>query len=102
MSILTKEGFFTRVHDYIGEDSSDEGISFLEDLTDTFSELEKRAGDTTDWEKKYKELDESWRKRYTHRFITGKSLIDEPKVDDTTEIDPEEIEIDDLFEVEEE
>lgn len=101
MAKLTRDEFFSRLHDRIGDDTSDEAISFLEDMTDTFNDLETRAtGDGTDWEKKYHELDESWKKRYRHRFFNGgdKSISDEVE---TVEVDtptPEEITVEDLFE----
>lgn len=102
MAILSKDEFFTRLHDRLGEDTSDEGISFLEDMTDTYNDMERKAtGDGVDWEKKYKELDESWKKRYRHRFFTGgdRGIPDDvTEVDETEEYNPEEITVEDLFE----
>lgn len=73
MSILNREDFFARLHERIGNDSTDEGIKFLEDFTDTFNSLEKRAADneSDDWKRKYEELNDTWKKRYTHRFFSG-------------------------------
>lgn len=74
MAILSRDEFFARLHDRIGSDSSDESISFLEDMSDTYNDLENKANtDNEDWKKKYYELDESWKKRYTHRFFNGDS-----------------------------
>lgn len=74
MAILSRDEFFARIHDKIGSDSSDDSISFLEDMSDTYNDLENKANnDNVDWEKKYHELDESWKKRYTHRFFSGDS-----------------------------
>lgn len=97
MAVLTREEFFDNLHTYIGEDSSDTAISFLEDMTDTYEDMERRTRDAADWERRYKELDETWRRRYKHRFLTGHSQIDVNETDDVEVIDPEEIEIDDLF-----
>ena len=102
MAVLSKDEFINRVHAYIGEDSSDDGISFLEDMTDTIEDYERRTGDSEDWERRYKELDETWKKRYKHRFLTGHSQIDIGETDDTEEIEPEEVDIDDLFDEREE
>lgn len=72
MAVLTRDDYFNRLHERIGDDTSDEAISFLEDLTDTYNDLEtKSKGNGEDWEKKYHDLDESWKKRYRHRFFTG-------------------------------
>ena len=72
MAVLEREDFFTRVQERIGDDSSDEAISFMEDMADTYNAMEQKAnGDGVDWEQRYKELDESWKKRYTHRFFSS-------------------------------
>ena len=99
MPVLKKEEFFAKLQERMGSDTSDEGISFFEDMTDTYNDLEKRAnGDGVDWERKYKELDESWRKRYRHRFFSGNGgNIPDVVTDNNEEDDPESIEYEDLF-----
>lgn len=99
MAVLSKEDFFARLHTRIGEDTSDEAISFLEDMTDTFNDLEKRAtGDGVNWEQKYHDLDESWKKRYRHRFFSGESNTPYDEGDTAGEdFTSETITVDDLF-----
>lgn len=98
MAVLTKEEFFERLKGRIGDDSSDETISFLEDMTDTYNDFETRLkGDGVDWEAKYRELDESWKKRYRHRFFTGESAPMTTDEEETQEYRPEEVSIEDLF-----
>lgn len=99
MAVLKKEEFFTRLHTKLGEDTSDDSIAFLEDMTDTYNELENRAnGNGEDWEKKYHDLDETWKKRYRHRFFSGASGNYDPREDkDPNEYDPESVSVDDLF-----
>ena len=101
MAILNREEFFAKLQGYIGEDKSDSGIAFLEDMTDTYNDMENRVkGDGENWEQKYKDLDESWRNRYRHRFFAGdvrgvpESVT---KVDETEQYDPDEIKVEDLF-----
>lgn len=100
MSVLNREEFFARLESRLANDTTDEGISFLEDMTDTYNDLERRAnGDGVDWEKKYKELDESWKKRYRHRFFSGGGSL-EMNDSETSTIDEksaDEIEVEDLF-----
>lgn len=98
MSVLNRDDYINRLHTYVGEDSSDDAISFLEDMIDTFEDMENRTGDAAEWERRYNELDETWRKRYKHRFITGHSNIDQSDDPDETDLKPEEVEVDDLFE----
>lgn len=72
MAVLNKEDFFTRINGIIGTDTSDDAIGFIEDMTDTYNDMEHRAqSDGEDWEKRYHELDESWKKRYKSRFFSG-------------------------------
>lgn len=96
MAILNRDDFFNRIHEQIGSDTSDEAIAFVEDMSDTYNSLESRAnGDGEDWEKKYHELDEAWKKKYRHRFFNGgdRSVVDESE-DETRK---EDITIDELF-----
>lgn len=57
--------------------TSDDCLSMLEDLSDTFQSLSTSYSE--DWEKKYKENDKMWREKYRERFLSGKN---------TQEIDP--------------
>lgn len=71
MAVVTKEAILERVKTLAGENKDDNVISLLEDVTDTFTDLEQRStggGDNTDWKAKYEELDTSWRERYIARF----------------------------------
>lgn len=100
MAVLTRDEFFARLHDKLSDDTSDESISLLEDMTDTFNFLEQKAnGDGEDWEKKYKELDENWKKRYRHRFFSGgvTSVPSDEKTEVTDEYEAEEVTVEDLF-----
>lgn len=79
MAVLSKDEFFNRIRERIGEDTSDETLTFIEDVTDTYNELEGRAeGDGTDWKAEYDRLDSEWRTRYRDRFwgIEGDRNVD--------------------------
>lgn len=101
MAILSRDDYFTRLHDRLGDDTSDDGIAFLEDMTDTYNDLETRVkkGDSEDWERKYRELDESWKKRYRHRFFnTDNTFVpDDGRDNDDDEVSAEDITVEDLF-----
>ena len=101
MAVRTKEEIFEMVHQRIGNDSSDESIKFLEDVTDTMNDLDKKAnGGGTDWEKKYHELDESWKAKYKHRFFNGEGGNYDPTISEKKsgdEYDPESITVEQLF-----
>lgn len=72
MAVKTREEILESFKSRLGENPDDETISFLEDVTDTLDDFEKRAnGDGTDWKSKYEENDANWRKKYTERFFSG-------------------------------
>lgn len=71
MAVKTREEILESFKTRLGENPDDETISFLEDVTDTLDDFEKRAkGDGTDWKSKYEENDANWRKKYTERFFS--------------------------------
>ena len=101
MSVLSRDEYFARIEE-MTKNHSDESITLLEDLTDTYNDLEKRAnGDGENWKEKYDELDKTWKERYRHRFFSsdggnasggkGSEKADED------EYDPESVSIKDLF-----
>lgn len=81
--ILSNEDFLNRLNTYIGEDNSDDAISLLEDMTDTYNDLSSRINksgedweqkynaNNTEWENKYNNLDKSWRTKYQERFFNN-------------------------------
>lgn len=71
MAILNRDDFFNRVNAMIGTDTSDDSMAFIEDMTDTYNDMESRAnGDGIDWKARYDELDKSWRDKYKRRFFS--------------------------------
>lgn len=71
-----------------GENSeSDESISLLEDLSDTFEDLSSQVVQAGDYKKKYEENDAEWRKRYHDRFFSDveETTIKEDDKDDDEE-----------------
>nr|DAJ44105.1 MAG TPA: hypothetical protein [Caudoviricetes sp.] len=82
MAVKTREEILEELRVRVGEQIDDETIAFLEDVTDTLSDLETKAkGDGTDWKTKYEENDTEWRKKYTERFYSSEP---EPDI-----VDPE-------------
>lgn len=87
---LTKEELIEKFKNYAGEDvTSDAAIELLEDISDSV-EVEKE--ETEDWEAKYKELDEIWRKKYAERFSEPGDKEKEPEETEETEEETEETE----------
>lgn len=98
MAILSKEELLTRLRDYIGDDTRDETFAILEDITDTLDDFQRRSDDS-DWERRYNELDNSWRDKYRDRFFQTDVDIEKGGTtnDDETRDDTQ-ITYEDLFE----
>lgn len=105
MAVKTKAEILESIRNRVGDSTDDETLEFLEDVTDTLTDLERRASDSTDWKGKYDELDKSWREKYRERFFSS-----DPKEDKTDNEDNEEFEekedkekktYEDLFDVKE-
>lgn len=97
MSIRSKDEIIASIRSKLGDDTSDEAISLMEDVTDTFSDYETRVADKTDWKNKYDEMDASWRKKYMERF-SGKSGDDiKEEQDEDVKEDGETKTFDELF-----
>lgn len=102
MSVLSKEDFFKKLEVLVGDDTSDETITLLEDMKDTFNDFETKSGGNNDaeWEEKYKNLDAEWRERYKKRFFNSETTDEEIIKDNEKDIedDSEVKSYDDLFE----
>lgn len=77
MAIKSKEDLIASIKAVIGEDTTDESLSLLEDVSDTFTSFESETKDKTDWKTKYDELDKSWRQKYRDRFMSGSAEDDD-------------------------
>lgn len=96
--IKTKEELIEAVKLKFAGDDSDETISLLEDINDTFDDLASRTEGADEWREKYEENDKEWRRRYIERF--SGEVKDDPIPDEADE--PEEIKTtyEELFEEE--
>lgn len=99
MAILKKEDFLAKLQEKFGTDNSDESITFIEDMVDTYNDLENRTkGDGIDWKRKYEENDAAWLKRYQHRFFSGGNMnFPKPDEDESDDDKIAKITINDLF-----
>lgn len=100
MAVRTREEILESVRTMVGENTDDNSLGFLEDITDTLDDYETRVkGDGIDWKQKYEENDANWRKTYKERFF-GKEE-DTPPVDEPEDVPEEKTRFEDLFDVKE-
>lgn len=67
--IRTKEELLELIKTQIGDDSSDNAISLVEDITDTYDDMATRVSEAGDWKSKYESNDAEWRQKYRDRFF---------------------------------
>lgn len=71
MAVKTLDEILKSVNTIIGENTSDEALTLMDDISDTFN-----ANNQTDWQKRYEDNDKAWRERYRERFLTGNTDLD--------------------------
>lgn len=100
MAVRTRDEILAAIRSRLGDDTSDDALTIIEDIDDTFKDYETRTGE--DWKTKYEELDAQWRKRYRDRFFqkadNGETTPDDVK-DDNEEDIKEESEVKDFDEL---
>lgn len=100
MAVRTRDEILAAIRSRLGDDTSDDALTIIEDIDDTFKDCETRTGE--DWKSKYDELDAQWRKRYRDRFFqkadNGETTPDDVK-DDNEEDLKEESEVKDFDEL---
>ena len=81
MAVKSKDEILESLKSRIGEDTSDEAISILEDVEDTLNSLTNTEAEN--WKQKYEENDAQWRQRYKDRFFSkGDTEDDDPYSDE--------------------
>lgn len=88
MSVRTRDDLLNAIKERIGEDTSDEALKLIEDVEDTFGDLEGKASSESKWEQKYRENDESWRKKYRDRFFSKPTEHEDDPDEDEPEVKP--------------
>lgn len=71
MAIRTRDEIMSQLQSLIGEDTSDETLAFVQDVSDTLGN-DNSATRITELETKLEEKEKEWRKKYRDAFFTGK------------------------------
>lgn len=90
MAVLGREDFLSRIKQLVGENTDDETLALVQDMTETYDNLNGE-----DWHTKYVDNDKEWRTRYRDAFLNGTPQSiqqDEPEEPDSSQIT-----FDDLF-----
>lgn len=71
MAVKSKDEILESIKSKLQEDSSDEALSLLEDVSDTMDAYEAQVKDSTDWKAEAQRIDADWRQKYKERFFSG-------------------------------
>lgn len=96
--VKSKDELLADIKTRLGDDTSDEAIALVENISDTIANLESKATDTTDWKAKYEENDNAWRTKYRERFFNAEAQQEDDEEFQETETPKT---FDDLFKVKE-
>ena len=97
MAVKTSEEIMNYIKEKTKDDTSDETLQFVEDISDTLNDYETRTKNQTDWEQKYKDNDTKWRQKYRDRFFAGGDDEEKPEEPKKNEEDKKPKSFNDLF-----
>ena len=74
MAVLTREEFLAHIQKLSGDDASDEMLTCIADMTETYDSLynndaDKYKAEADDWKTKYEDNDKQWRAKYKNAFF---------------------------------
>lgn len=72
MAIKSIDEIMDAVRTRMGDDTSDETLMFIEDVSDTLNSF----SEADNWRKRYEENDEEWRRKYRDRFFSSKDEVE--------------------------
>lgn len=99
--VRSKEELIEEIRAVVGDDTSDNVIALIENVSDTITELETSDGE--EWKQKYEENDKMWREKYISRFTEGTTEpTAEAEPTEPTADEEKEKTFEDLFEEEKE
>ena len=97
MAVKTMEELMESVRARLGDDQSDEALALLEDISDTYGDMQSRTTGGEDWKKKYETNDAEWRQKYRDRFFNKSNDNDYDDADDGCDKPSKPMTFDELF-----
>lgn len=97
MAVRTTEELLESIKSRVGDSTEDADLEFLEDVTDTLSDLKEKSSGQEDWKAKFEENDKQWREKYRDRFFEKK----DEEIEEAEERDETPKTFEDLFKVKE-
>lgn len=80
--VKTRDELLSSIRTAFGDNTDDAALSVIEDITDTFTDLENKAkGDGKDWKAEAERIDKEWRQKYHDRFFNPTEKEEEDPLD---------------------
>lgn len=70
MAIKTKEEILNLLKEKTQDDTTDETLTFIEDVTDTLNNYDTQLAESGNWKDRYEANDKAWREKYRNRFFS--------------------------------
>lgn len=96
MAIKTIEELLASLKQTFGDNTDDATLSLIEDVTDTYDDLNSKSKpDGKDWKAEAERIDKEWRQKYHDRFFNP--VEDEKDPLDAGDPEPKKYRFEDLF-----
>lgn len=76
MAIKSNIEILEAIKERFSENTDDDTISLIEDISDTLNNYQTITEDSTNWKEKYEENDKEWREKYKARFFNPEKIED--------------------------
>lgn len=93
MPKLDRDTFLSTIQKIVGEDTSDETLQAISDLTETYDSMNSDI----DWEQRYNDNDKAWREKYRNRFFNPVDEKADPETTVEEEGEPKKLTFENLF-----
>lgn len=95
MAVRSVDEIMQLLRERIGEDTSDDALALISDVSDTFNDLTTNSN--INWKEKYENNDAEWRKKYKERFFSPSKDTDIDQSDEDYEEAPKRLTFEALF-----
>lgn len=97
MAVRTKEELLGALKAKFGDDTADDTIAIIEDISDTYDTMANAVSESGNWKSKYEENDKEWREKYRDRFYSDEPPEPSVPITNTEEKKPKTFE--ELFKI---
>lgn len=79
MGVLNRDNFMNAVNNLLGDRTDEEALNLVGDITDTFNDMEKNAGEDMIPRSELDRANKEWAEKYKQRFFDPPSVDNKDK-----------------------